>query len=351
MKNGKISIALFLLLLLVVIGSLSGCGKQSEKTTANSDKAANVDSQSSNTNGLVIRVADFRTAVWNEQLKIAVINGYFKEEFAKDNISVEVKDFVNGPAVNEAFTAKKLDIVHGIGDQPLLTGIANGLNLRVLSVLSKQEKTIGLIVPLGSKVKQVEELKGKKIGVWIGTYVHKSLLGILKDHGLTEADVELVNLSNGNDGLAALSKGNVDAYLASEPFMTNAVDNGIGRKITDITGHPAITFAVAQSEFTKNYPDITKRFLKVLNKAHQWSEENPEKAYEILAGYTNLKASQVKSINERTERSLGFSKDNNSQLQDTYDFLIEQGMIRNKINIGDYIDTSFVEKVLKEDEK
>jgi len=350
MKNRKVSIALFLALL-VVIGSLSGCGKQSEKATANSDKAANVDSQRSNTNGLVIRVADFPTAVWNDQLKIAVKNGYFKEEFAKDNISVEVKEFANGPAVNEAFTAKKLDFVTGIGDQPLLTGIANGLNLRVLSAISIQEKTIGLLVPVGSKVKQVEELKGKKIGVYIGTFYHKSLLRVLKDHGLTEADVELVNLSNGNDGLAALNNGNVDAYLANEPFVTNAVDNGIGRQIIDITGHPAITFAVAQSEFTKNYPEITKKFLKVLNKAHKWSLENPEKAYELLAGATNLKTSQVKSINERTDRSLGLSKEVASQIQDTYVFLIEQKLIRNKLNIADYIDTSFIEKVFKEEGK
>ena len=133
--------------------------------------------------------------------------------------------------------------------------------------------------------------------------------------------------------------------------MTSAVEGGIGRPISDITGHPAMAYLVVQNEFIKKYPEVTERFIKVLNKAHKWSLENPDKAYDIVAKVTNLQPEQVKLVNERTDRSLGITEDSISHLKETNDFLIDQKMIKNKINIEDYIDSSFVEKVLKEDGK
>ena len=347
MQNRKIRVAL-LLVLLLIIGLFTGCGSKSEKTTA---KNVGESSQSSSTDKLVIRIADFPLAPSDDHLKIAVANGYFEEEFAKDNISIEVSNFANGPAVNEAFTAKKVDMVAGIGDQPLLAGIANGLDLRILSTMAIVEKTVSLVVPKDSSITKVEDLKGKKIGVYIGTNTHKSLIGILNDHGLKDTDVELANITSGGDGLAALSKGDIQGYLASEPYVTSAVESGIGRPISDITGHPAIAYLVLQNEFIKKYPEITERIIKVLNKAHKWSLENPDKAYEIVAKVTNLKPEQVKLVNEKVDRSLGFTEKTISHLKETHDFLIKQGMIKNKINVDDYIDSSFVDKVLKEEGK
>jgi ABC-type nitrate/sulfonate/bicarbonate transport system substrate-binding protein len=106
-----------------------------------------------------------------------------------------------------------------------------------------------------------EELKRKKIGVYIGTYTHKSLIGVLKDHGLKNTDVELANITNGNDGLAALSGGDIGAYLASEPYVTSSVEGGLGRLISDITGHPGMAYLVAQNEFVKKDPEVTERFI------------------------------------------------------------------------------------------
>jgi sulfonate transport system substrate-binding protein len=347
MKNIKTK-ATIILILLFTIGIITVYGSRNDNiNTNNSGKEL----KSSNTDGLVIRVADFQTSAWNDQLKIAVAKGYINEEFAKDNISVEVSNFANGPAVNEAFTAKKVDFVIGIGDQPLIAGIANGLDVRILSTINRQEKTISLVASKSSNITKVEELKGKKVGVYIGTNSHKSLIGVLDDHGLKANDYEVANITSGNDGLSALSNGDIDAYLASEPYVTTAVESGVGKPISDITGHPCMGYLVGLNEFIKKYPEVTERFIKVLNKTHKWSLENPDEANQILAKATNLKPEQIKLIIPRVDRSLGFTEDSISHLKETHDFLIEQGMIKNKINIDDYIDKSFIDKVFKDDGK
>ena len=87
MKNIKIRAAV-LIILSLTMGLLTGCGSPKENTTVKNDG-------SSSTDGLVIRVADFQIAPYNDQLKIAVANGYFEDEFAKDNISVDVSNFAN----------------------------------------------------------------------------------------------------------------------------------------------------------------------------------------------------------------------------------------------------------------
>lgn len=50
-----------------------------------------------------------------------------------------------------------------------------------------------LIARDGSGITKVEDLKGKKVAVPLGSTAHYSLMGALKNAGLTSADVEVIN--------------------------------------------------------------------------------------------------------------------------------------------------------------
>ena len=72
---------------------------------------------------------------------------------------------------------------------------------------------------------RVKDLKGKKIGVELNFVDHLLLLKALEANGMSETDVELVNVPT-NDTPQALASGGVDAIAAWQPNSGQALQAG-----------------------------------------------------------------------------------------------------------------------------
>ena len=75
-----------------------------------------------------------------------------------------------------------------------------------------------------------EDLKGKKVGVSINQTSHYLLMQALETAGLTDADVDLVNMTSSDAGVSFIS-GDLDAAVTWEPYLSNAVEQGVGKLI------------------------------------------------------------------------------------------------------------------------
>ena len=71
---------------------LTACGS---KTSDNESGDSNADEK------ITIRVGDCDFAVWNAQFTVAYELGYFDEEFADENVTIDVYNFANCSAENE----------------------------------------------------------------------------------------------------------------------------------------------------------------------------------------------------------------------------------------------------------
>jgi sulfonate transport system substrate-binding protein len=72
-----------------------------------------------------------------------------------------------------------------------------------------------VIVPKGSAIRSVADLKGKRIAYNKGSNVHYFLVKLLEKHGLKYGDVQSVFLAS---RCAAFEKGSVDAWVIWDPF-------------------------------------------------------------------------------------------------------------------------------------
>lgn len=298
---------------------------------------------------ITVRIGYFPANTWSAQIPIAYHKGFLEEAFAGENVKFEFIRFVNGPAANEAFASGALDIVNGIGDQPIVAAIGNGVKVTVLSSTSSQGPNIGVIAPDNSSIKSADDLKNKKIGIYIGTNAHKSLLGVLSDAGIAEKDVSLVNITTGSDGIAALARGDIDAYTLSRVFLIEqAKEHGLGNLVATFENNPLATFIVVRTEFLQANQELVRKFLSAAYKAQLWINENKEESYEILGKFYDVGTGDARLNNQNSNIFLGISEREYKHLRLTYEFLVDKELIHNRIDdLDSHIDGTLINEIIK----
>jgi sulfonate transport system substrate-binding protein len=199
----------------------------------------------------------------------------FEEEFKNDGITVEW-NFIKatGPGINEALSNNSIDI-GSLGDLPAIAGKAGGLKTRLVAVSSRGGNTY-VVVPADSNIKTIKDLKGKKIGVNLGTYMHAALLKIIKDAGLTANDFKLVNADIPTLKTAIATKDVDAAFINSDALSLRS--RGVGRIIHTTNDDPVFYqqagSVIVRDDFAKKHPDIVRRFVKVWVKASHLASQN-----------------------------------------------------------------------------
>ena len=103
--------------------------------------------------------------------------------------------------------------VGGVGNAPPVFAAAGGDQLAIVGALQANPLGSALLVPKGSPIHSVAQLRGKRIAVAQGSSADYHLLTVLTKAGLSVHDVTLVYLQPAA-GLAALTSGHVDAWTS-----------------------------------------------------------------------------------------------------------------------------------------
>lgn len=154
---------------------------------------------------------------------LAAITGVFKNAPYKVNFA----NFTYGPPLVQAAASGDIDL-GSVGDVPPITGAAKEYGFSIVGVshyLDPKLAVEDIIVPAGSKITSVAQLRGKKIAVPQGSSAHGLALLALKQAGLTPQDVQLDFLSPAA-GASAFQSGKVDAWSIWNPQAALAVKGG-----------------------------------------------------------------------------------------------------------------------------
>jgi sulfonate transport system substrate-binding protein len=109
-------------------------------------------------------------------------------------------DFTSGPPMLQAMAAGAVD-VGGVGNAPPVFAAAGGDQIAIVGALQANPHGSALLVPKGSPIHSVAQLRGKRIAVAQGSSADYHLLTVLTKAGLTVHDVTLVYLQSAT-GLA-----------------------------------------------------------------------------------------------------------------------------------------------------
>lgn len=145
---------------------------------------------------------------------------------------VNYVEFENGPLINQALAAGKLDL-GTMGDEAAEGAVAS--HLPVKAVLSSLGIGPSMFVVARPGINSIAQLKGKKVAFTTGTAYQGIALRALAKAGLTQKDVKQVNVELDQLG-TVIESGNADAsvlsiqqkvdYLQQEPKAKILADNG-----------------------------------------------------------------------------------------------------------------------------
>jgi NitT/TauT family transport system substrate-binding protein len=220
--------------------------------------------------------------------EIAIENGWFEE--AGLEVEFEWFDYV---ASMDAFAAGQLDAVGMTNGDTLVTGSSGAKGVMVL--LHDYSNGNDMIVAAPG-IQSVADLKGKKIGVEIGFVSHLLLLNALEGVGLSEADVELINVPT-NETPQVLASRDVDAIVAWQPSSSLALQSLPGATaIYTSADEPGLIYdllVVSPYSLAQNQPewrkvvDIWYRIVEYMNNPDTRAE-----AIEIMAARVGLSAEE-----------------------------------------------------------
>jgi NitT/TauT family transport system substrate-binding protein len=242
---------------------LSACGAQT--------------SQTSGTQPVKLKIG-YSVWVGYGPLFIARDKGYFKDE-GLDIELVKVEDPKDRFA---ALSGKQLDGLVTTLDTMTLYWRAETPFVAILG-LDESSGGDGIIVRKALNIASVKDLKGKKIGVNVGSVSHFLLDYLLQQNGLSDADVTLVKMKQG-DVPAALIAGQVDAGVTWEPHLSKAAKDPNLAILTTSKDTPGLivdTLLLRRDVLEANQGVGTK-LSRAWNKAVEYQKTNPDDAAAIM---------------------------------------------------------------------
>jgi len=230
--------------------------------------------------------------------------GTLEPALAKLGWTVRWTEFPGGPQLLEALNVGDLDF--GItGDAPPVFAQAAGAPLLYVAAEPAAPTGEAILVPQGSALKTLADLKGKRVALNKGSNVHFLLVQALKSAGLTPADIEPVYLAPA-DARAAFEQGAVDAWAIWDPYLAAAQAATQARVLADATGLATNRqFFLATKDFAEGSPAVLKLLLEQILATDAWAKEHQPETVAILAPNLKLPVPVVQTAIARLGYGVG----------------------------------------------
>jgi len=222
---------------------------------------------------------------------VAREQGYFSSE----GIQAVVQPHSSGKAALEAVLQGQANL-GTVADIPVMFAAMNDMPVSVIATIFKAEKDHGIVGRRDRGISAPEKLKGKRIGVTLGTSGHFTLDAFLNRHRLSPGDVTTRNYKP-EELSSALAKGEVDAIASWEPFldasMTALGGNGVAFYGENV--YESVFNVAGTRDYIASHPEAIKRVLRALAQGAHFCSGKPDQARELVAAVLKTETTKLKA--------------------------------------------------------
>jgi sulfonate transport system substrate-binding protein len=224
-------------------------------------------------------------AYYNPVSLVLKEKGWIEGALRSQGIGVEWVLSLGSNKANEFLAANVVQFGSTAGSAAFLAR-ANGSPIRTVFLYSQPEWT-ALVVGKNSTIKSVAELRGKKVAATRGTDPWFFLLRSLRDNGMVQRDVDLIDLQH-PDGRVALERGQVDAWSGLDPHMAASQLDAGSRLLYRNVKYNTYGALNAREDFLKEHPEIVSIVLKQYQRAREYSMKNIAETALVLSNVAKI---------------------------------------------------------------
>ena len=215
--------------------------------------------------------------------------GTLEKRLAEQGVQVQWTEFPGGPQLLEGLNVGSIDF--GVtGETPPVFAQAAGADLLYVAYEPPAPHSEAILVPKGSPIQSVKDLKGKKVALNKGSNVHYLLVRALEDAGLKYSDIQPVYLPPA-DARAAFERGSVDAWVIWDPYQAAAEKQLQAHTLRDgkglVDNHQ---FYLATRNYANQHPAVINTLIEEVRAVGQWSQANPQEVTDQVAPLLGLPA-------------------------------------------------------------
>jgi len=264
-------------------------------------------------------------------------NGELEKALAPLGVTISWHEFTSGLPLLEAVNVGSIDFGADVADTVPIFAQAAGARLAYVAEEAASPSAQAILVPSSSPVQSLADLRGKRIAVTKGAGSHFLLLAALSKAGLSFKDIAPAYLTPA-DGRAAFVGGNVDAWVAWDPFLTSARRQTDGRILADGSNGLASykRYYVASAAFAARRDDVLNVIFSKLAVTGKWVKANPKDAAALLAGLWGIDAATVEEANSHRSYLVGaVTVSGLSEQQRIADAFVAEGLIPKRVDTTD----------------
>lgn len=258
-----------------------------------------------------------------------------EKELEPLGVKVAWHEIDSGAQQAQAMAAGSLDVGGVMNTTSIQMARGEGNPIKIVAGVSRPSDVFA-IVAAKNGVTDIKGLKGKIVAGPKGTVLHQILVAALAREGMSINDVQFIQMDIPK-AFAALESGRADAALLAANTVIKAQESG-GRVIATADGLAVPKLAVAASEsFIKNHPDRLEALLRAHDRAAAWIAANHDKAVAMGAEEQGVDIPTAEKLFTWSHFTQRFNQADLDSMNDDLAFMLENGMMRNRVEPGDIV--------------
>jgi len=198
--------------------------------------------------------------------------------FLKAGVDVVSQPFGLGKDALKSMLDGKADLAV-VGDTPTMLALLGGADIALLAGISQSRRSLAIVARIDRGIQQIQDLKGKSIGVTKGTNLTYFLDAMLQVHGIPSAEVTETDLRT-DAGISAFKDGRIDAVVVFQPILAK-LEAEMGDRIKVFYGEEIYAFRfllVGKPSYIDSHPQEIRGVLRALIAANKVIRANPVEA-------------------------------------------------------------------------
>lgn len=263
--------------------------------------------------------------------------------FEKNGLDVQLKTGPSGSAMVAFVIQNQIQAAFG-AEQAGVQNFNIDSNVVLVAEGTAMNDFYGLVA---RNVPTMEALKGKRIGVSRGSASEVFWMAMVKQLRLDPAQYKIVQVDP-PEMVAALERGDIDAFTSWEPWLNRATTMISGTKI--LQGQKGImnpsVYVYMNKGWIKENPAAAEKFVRSLNEANEYIKLQPDAAADAVSTFLKLDRPLTGMLMSKYDYDLQLSQHTIDSFVAVADQLKSTGKLAKPVIWNDFVYADLLKKLI-----